>query len=250
MPILQDNYVWAITSEDALWLVDPGEASAALTLVASAGPPLRGILVTHRHADHISGIPAILAEHPAPVFGPAEAGPVITRLLQGGEHLELPGLGRVDVLATGAHTHGHIAYHLPHAGLLFCGDSLFSAGCGRLFDGDGQDLARVMACLDALPAGTVIFPTHEYTLANLRFAAEVEPDNADIRAHQRLVQAWREKNRPSLPTTLALERLINPYLRVKEPAVAAALRRHTGLPLPEAADRLAALRAWKDSFKG
>lgn len=250
LPCFEDNYIWLISDGALRWVVDPGDAGPVLTALAAGGPPLRGILVTHRHADHTAGIPALLREHPVPVFGPAEAGAVVSELLRGGERLTLPGLGRVDVLAVGAHTHGHIAYHLPDAGLLLCGDSLFSAGCGRLFDGTGADLAAVMSRYDALPADTVLYPTHEYTEANLRFAAAVEPDNEDIRAHQHRVAAWRAKNRPSLPTTLALERLINPYLRAGQPSVVTAVRHHAAADLSSRADILAALRAWKDSFKG
>lgn len=250
LPCFDDNYIWLVDDSAGRWVVDPGDAAPVLAALQRDGLPLRGILVTHRHADHIAGIPALLECHPVPVLGPAEAGAAISQLLAGGEALHLPGLGRVDVIDVSAHTHGHIAYHLPDAGLLFCGDSLFSAGCGRLFDGDADDLERALGRLNALPAATRVYPTHEYTAANLRFAITVEPDNADIRQHQALVSDLRAKNLPSLPTTLALEREINPFLRADQATVMTALRHHGDGELSSTRDRLAALRAWKDIFRG
>lgn len=250
LPCFADNYIWLIEADAGCWVVDPGDAAPVLAALATGGKPLLGVLVTHHHADHIGGIPALLAVHPVPVFGPAEAGACISHLLAGDETLELAGLGCVRVLAVGAHTLGHIAYHLPDAGLLFCGDSLFSAGCGRLFEGTPDDLHRALATINALPAATRIFPTHEYTSANLRFAARVEPDNADIRAYQQQVEVWRAENRPSLPTSLALERQINPFLRAHIPAVVTAIRHHAGMEISSERDTLAALRAWKDNFRG
>ncbi len=250
LPCFTDNYIWLLETAAGRWVVDPGDAAPVLAVLAAGGPPLLGVLVTHRHADHIGGIPALLARHPVPVLGPAEAGNVISELLAGGESLTLPGLGRVEVIPVGAHTHGHLAYHLPDAGMLFCGDTLFSAGCGRLFDGTADDLQAALTRINALPAATRIYPTHEYTAANLRFAAVVEPANEDIRAHQLQVAAWRAKNSPSLPTTLALERLINPFLRVEQPSVVTAVRHHGEAEMSSTRDTLAALRAWKDIFAG
>lgn len=250
LPCFADNYIWLIETAAGRWVVDPGDAGPVLVALAAGDQPLLGVLVTHHHADHITGIPALLAEHPVPVLGPAEAGTCISRLLAGGETLTLPGLGRVEVLAVGAHTLGHIAYHLPDAGLLFCGDTLFSAGCGRLFEGTPDDLLRALATLNALPAATRVFPTHEYTASNLRFAVAVEPDNAELQAYQQQVSAWRAENRPSLPTSLALERQINPFLRVRIPAVMMAVRHHAGTEISTERDTLAALRAWKDIFRG
>ncbi len=250
LPCFADNYIWLIDTTVGRWLVDPGDAAPALAALAASEQPLRGVLVTHHHADHIAGIPALVASHPAPVLGPAEAGASITQVLTGGESLTLPGLGRVEVLAVGAHTLGHIAYYLPDAGLLFCGDTLFSAGCGRLFEGTPDDLLRALTRINALPAETRIFPTHEYTAANLRFAVAVEPENSELRAYQDQVRAWRAENRPSLPTSLALERQVNPFLRVGIPAVVSAARHHAGTEISTERDTLAALRAWKDHFLG
>lgn len=250
LPCFVDNYVWLLDTDSGFWVVDPGDASPVLAELARSDKPLLGVLITHHHADHTGGVPALAMRHPSPVLGPVEAGQVITQPLNGGERLTLAGLGRVEVLAVGAHTLGHIAYHLPDAGLLFCGDTLFSAGCGRLFEGGPADLQRALATLNALPAETRVYPTHEYTAANLAFAARVEPDNTAISAHQHRVAAWRAENRPSLPTTLALERQINPFLRTGEAAVKAAARQQADADLLDELAVLTTLRAWKDIFRG
>lgn len=249
LPCFTDNYIWLIEAGAGCWVVDPGAAEPVLTALARLDKPLLGVLATHHHADHIGGVAALVEACPAPVLGPAETASVATRVLDGGERLQLDGLGTVAVLAVGAHTRGHLAYHLPGIDALFCGDTLFSAGCGRLFEGTPADLERALARIDTLPADTRLYPAHEYTRANLHFAQAVEADNADIAAHAARVDAWRAENRPSLPTSLALERRINPFLRTHEPAVIASTSRHAGREILPGLDALAALRAWKDVFR-
>lgn len=251
LPCFRDNYIWLAHDGARAWAVDPGDAAPVLAALRAGGLALAGILVTHHHDDHIGGIAtlqrALGGERATlPVLGPREAGDCVNHLVAGGEQLTLPVLGRVDVLAVGAHTHGHLAFHLPGAQALFCGDALFSAGCGRLFEGTPADLQQALARIAALPDATRCHPAHEYTLSNLRFAAAVEPGNEDIRRHVATVQAGLAEGRPSLPTPLARERLINPFLRSHLPALAAAASRHAGEEIAPGLSTLAVLRRWKD----
>lgn len=254
LPCFRDNYIWLAHDASHAWVVDPGDATPVLAALQARGLTLAGILVTHHHDDHIGGIPALQSalggpRAALPVLGPREAGSCISQLLTGGERLTLPVLGCVDVLAVGAHTRGHLAFHLPDAQALFCGDTLFSAGCGRLFEGSPADLQQALARIAALPDATRCHPAHEYTLANLRFAAAVEPDNNAIHQHVATVLACLAEGRPSLPTTLARERLINPFLRSHLAPLAAAASRHAGREITPGLSTLAELRRWKDDFR-
>lgn len=249
LPCFQDNYIWLLHDGSLAWLVDPGDAGTAMRALAERDLTLAGILVTHHHADHVGGVAALLDTADVPVLGPTEAGTIISQPVAGGEALRLPVLGRIQVLAVGAHTRGHIAFHLPDEKALFCGDALFSAGCGRLFEGTPADLQQAMARLAALADDTLCYPAHEYTLSNLRFAAAVEPGNRDIAAHIEQVLAWRAQGRPSLPTPLGLERLINPFLRSDLSALADAASRHAGEKIAPGLSTLATLRRWKDDFR-
>lgn len=244
-----DNYIWCLQADGHTWVVDPGDAAAVERHLAAQARALSGILLTHHHADHTGGVAALVERHRVPVYGPDETAAWHSHAVSDGEVLALPGLGRATVLFVGAHTRGHVAYYFPDGGHLFCGDTLFSAGCGRLFEGDSEDLARALDRLNALPADTRIYPTHEYTRANLAFARRLEPDNADIRQHIDQVDAWWAAQQPSLPSTLALERRINPFLRSREPAVVAAASAHAGCALPPGTPTLKVLRAWKDVFR-
>lgn len=249
LPCFIDNYIWFIACEGGAWVVDPGSATPVLAELKRLELNLHGILITHHHADHTAGVAEILQHHPAPVIGPAEVGSLISQYVSGSESLKLKGIGHVDILAIGAHTLGHIGFYVPEADLVFCGDTLFSAGCGRLFEGTAKDLERALNTLNALPAETRLYPTHEYTSANLAFAHAVEPENSDITAHQAQVQQWRAENRPSLPTTLSLERRINPFLRCNNPEVVAHVSAHEQRQLSAGVETLAALRRWKDIYK-
>jgi hydroxyacylglutathione hydrolase len=249
IPIFSDNYVWCLRADAAsaeAWVVDPGDAAPVLAALAARGCRLGGILVTHWHPDHIGGIPALLETAKVEVYGPlAEQAriPSLSRPLVDGDSVRLP-WAEAEVLALPGHTLGHIAYALP--GWLFCGDTLFSAGCGRLFEGSPADMWASLQRLDAYPPDTRIACTHEYTLSNLRFALAVEPGNAAIADYRRQVEAWRAQGQPSLPSTLARERQINPFLRSREPAVRAAAERASGMPCDSPEKVFAALRAWKD----
>lgn len=251
LPAFTDNYIWMLHDGARAVVVDPGDAAPVVAALDALSLRLAGILVTHHHADHVGGVDALRPRLEGPVWAPAgETTPEPHRPLADGDRIEVLGL-RFVVLDVPGHTAGHIAYLQQgddEAPLLFCGDTLFSAGCGRLFEGTPAQMFDSLSRLAALPAGTRVCCTHEYTLSNLRFAAAVEPANAARQAYQARCEAERAAGRPTLPSRIALERDVNPFLRCAEPAVVdAALAQG-------AADRsgpevFAALRRWKDRFR-
>lgn len=247
-----DNYLWLIrtpSDRSGAVVVDPGDARPVQATLDEQGLALRAILVTHHHADHVGGVAELAERHGVPVYGPArERMPCAHWPLDEGDQVSLAELGlEFRVMAVPGHTLGHIAYH-GH-GALFCGDVLFSAGCGRLFEGTAAQLLGSLDRLAALPDDTRIYCAHEYTLGNLRFAATVEPGNADVLESLESVRALRSRDAITLPSTIGRERRINPFLRCREPAVRAAAEAHAGTPLPAAVDVFAAVRAWKDGFR-
>ncbi|MDD5248416.1 MAG: hydroxyacylglutathione hydrolase [Rhodocyclaceae bacterium] len=249
LPAFADNYIWALRARGgAVAVVDPGDAAPVLAYLAATGTQLAAILVTHHHADHCGGIDDLLARHPAPVYGPAlEAIDGVDRPLADGDQVALAGLGiEFEVLAVPGHTRGHIAYY--RRGMLFCGDTLFGAGCGRLFEGTAATMHASLARIRALPADTQIYCAHEYTQANLRFAAAVEPDNAAIRDRVADTAQLRAAGRPSVPSTLAVEAATNPFLRWDAPAVIAAAQAQLGRPATDPIEIFAAVREWKNRF--
>lgn len=244
----EDNYIWAIRSGDAVAVVDPGEAAPVQRYLERTGARLCAILVTHRHGDHTEGIAALAAAAPVPVYGPSlEAIPGITRALAAGETVALPELG-IDfaVIAVPGHTRGHVAYY--REGMLFCGDVLFGAGCGRVFEGTMAEMQASLARLAALPVDTRIYCAHEYTQANLRFARAVEPDSAALQERVAAVAKLRAADRPTVPSTLAEELATNPFLRWDAPAVVAAASARRGSPPRNATEVFAAIREWKNGF--
>ena len=247
-----DNYIWLIRAPAdpaAAVVVDPGDDRPVEQALEQHGLQLRAILVTHHHADHVGGVGALAARHGARVFGPArEKMPCDVQALDDGGTVALGHLGlEFAVMATPGHTLGHIAY-VGH-GALFCGDTLFSGGCGRLFEGTPAQMSGSLDRLAALPDDTAVYCAHEYTLSNLRFAHEVEPDNADVRAALDDVRGRRERDEITLPSSMGRERRINPFLRCRVPTVRASAERHAGRSLATAADVFAVVRAWKDSFR-
>lgn len=250
IPALSDNYIWLLAEGGQAWTVDPGAATPVQEALRARRLSLAGILVTHHHADHTGGVAQLRADTGAVVYGPArESVPPPYRPLAGGETFD--GLGLTwRVLAVPGHTAGHLAYYAQppeQAPLLFCGDTLFSAGCGRLFEGTPAQMLASLDALAQLPETTRVCCAHEYTLGNLRFAAAVEPHNDAIARHLTWCQAQRAQGLPTLPSTLALERQINPFLRTRQPTVIAAARAH-GADSTDAVAVLAALREWKNTF--
>jgi hydroxyacylglutathione hydrolase len=253
LPAFADNYLWLLERDGRAAVVDPGDAGPVLGALDRRGLALDAILVTHHHPDHIGGIAQLQARHRVPVYGPAAEAVAIgtlTHRLHEGDRVPLDALGvEFTVWEVPGHTLGHIAYVADRAGLVLCGDTLFSAGCGRLFEGTPEQLHASLARLAALPEDTRVYCTHEYTLANLAFAAAVEPDRTTVGEEVARVRALRAAGAPSLPTTIGHERRINPFLRVTDPRVAAAARRQSGQALATPAEVFAALRRWKDGFR-
>lgn len=247
-----DNYLWLIRAPDdrrGAVVVDPGDARPVEAALEQQGLALKAILVTHHHPDHVGGVQALAARHGAEVFGPArERLPCKFRPLDDGDVVSLADLGvEFHVMAVPGHTLGHIAYRGHDA--LFCGDTLFSAGCGRLFEGTPIQMLGSLDRIAALPDDTRIYCAHEYTLSNLRFAAAVEPGNAEVLDTLEAVRELRARDGITLPTTLGRERRINPFLRCQEPAVRAAAEARAGTPLPGPVDVFAVIRGWKDEFR-
>ena len=245
----QDNYIWWLhRGGPQAVLVDPGDAAPVIEALDSAGHELTGILLTHHHWDHAGGVEALLARWPGvPVWGPVD-----DRLgdwcqpCREGDRVSLPSLGlEFEVLDVPAHTRSHVAFH-GH-GCLFSGDTLFSVGCGRLFEGDAADMQAAMDKLRTLPEATQVYCGHEYTVDNCRFALAVEPDNRALVDRMDRAQQQRERGERTLPSTLEEELAVNPFLRTREPDVVAAARTQDGSAEP-GTDTMAAIRAWKDRF--
>jgi hydroxyacylglutathione hydrolase len=244
-----DNYFWLLERDGLAVVVDPGDAGPVERALAARSLRLAAILVTHHHYDHVDGLPVLTARHRVPVYGPAaEAAriPGLTRRVREGDRVEVLGLG-FEVWEVPGHTLGHIAYVAQ--GFVLCGDTLFSAGCGRLFEGTPEQMHRSLSRLAALPAQTAVYCTHEYTLANLAFAAAVEPERAEVQQEIARVRALRDRGQPSLPSTVGHELRINPFLRVGDPALAASVRRRAGDALAGDLEVFTALRRWKDGFR-
>lgn len=244
IPVLGDNYAWLLVSGRDAAVVDPGEAAPVARVLAERGLHLAAVLVTHHHPDHVGGA-AALAREGVPVYGAAGVSGV-DRPVGEGDEVPVPG-GSLRVLATPGHTRTSLCYR--GAAHVFTGDTLFGAGCGRLFEGTAEQMQASLARLAALPPDTAVCCGHEYTLANLAFAVAVEPENRRVAERSREAATRRERGEFTVPSTVGLERDTNPFLRWDVPAVRAAAERAAGGPLGTPAEVFGALRRWKDDFR-
>lgn len=246
IPAFQDNYIWVLSENNGKCLiVDPGEADPILMALDQYGWQPEAILLTHHHNDHVGGVSALLQKFPSlPVYGPQEtANKGTNRVVNEGDKINLLG-HEFTVIATPGHTLGHLCYFsYPY---LFCGDTMFSGGCGRLFEGTADQMYQSFNKLNALPDDTLVCCAHEYTLSNLKFAVSILPHDRDLTQYYRKVKELRAKNQITLPTTLAEERKINVFLRTQDIDIINAINKETTLQQPE--QRFAWLRAMKDHF--
>ncbi|MBC6427847.1 MAG: hydroxyacylglutathione hydrolase [Cellvibrionales bacterium] len=253
IPAFTDNYFWLIEGNNECWIVDPGTAAPVTQALAHRHRKLTGILITHHHPDHIGGIPDLRTPG-MPIIGPGhDPIELVNDPVFAGDHRQIAG-HQFQILEVPGHTQNHIAYFAapPNAPpLLFCGDTLFAAGCGRLFDGTPAQMHRSLTKLAALPPETLVHCAHEYTLANLAFAHSVEPDNPKIAERTQWAKQQRAQNRPTIPSTLALEKATNPFLRPHVPALQKAAQTHDPtLPKnPTPQQTFTTLRQMKDQFR-
>ena len=246
LPAFQDNYIWTLSARGRVVIVDPGDAGPVEDFLDRNGGELEAILVTHHHRDHTGGLARLAERTACRVVGPSGVA-AVTEVVRGGERVILPGSAlEFAVFATPGHTLDHLAYY--GARHLFCGDTLFGAGCGRLFEGTPTMMVTSFARLLALPDDTLVCPAHEYTLANLDYAATVDPDNSALRQRIAIDRAARAADRPTLPSTLALEKATNPFLRTGTPALRLVATRDLGRPPHDEAEAFGTLRAHKDRY--
>ncbi|WP_438970639.1 hydroxyacylglutathione hydrolase [Methylophaga sp.] len=246
----QDNYIWLIQAENSqkVLIVDPGDAKPVLTALNQYNLKPVAILITHHHADHVGGVNELLEHFQIPVYGPSsERIPAITYPLEARDDLTIdPAFPAFQVLDTPGHTAGHICYLTENK--LFCGDTLFAGGCGRLLGGTATELYNSLRLLAMLPADTEIYCAHEYTEANLRFAQAVDIDNPDLLNRIEQTQRIRAANQPTVPSVLADELKTNPFLRSDNPKIKRSTEQFIGRPLKDSETVFTALRQWKDQF--
>lgn len=241
-----DNYIWHLQQNGEHWVVDPGDANPVFDTLGSA--KLSGILLTHHHFDHTGGVQALVEAFDCPVYGPETIGGV-THPIVDGDQLTILG-DRWDVIAVPGHTLDHIALLLhgddgPH---LFCGDTLFAAGCGRLFEGSPEQMFHSLSRLAALPKDTKVYCTHEYTLSNLKFALAADPENPTVKSRLVSARKTRAGNQPTLPSTIALELETNPFLRAESSSIRTQAKVHGAKSDATPVEIFATLRHWKDNF--
>ena len=248
IPAFTDNYIWLFHQPDnnSAYVVDPGDANSVIETLNRLELSLAGIIVTHHHPDHVGGIAPLLDKYQVPVYGPKGIAQV-THIMKDGDSLNLAETV-FDVLAVPGHTLDHLAYFTADEPLVFCGDTLFAGGCGRLFEGTPEQMWHSLSRLASLPAETLIYCTHEYTQANLEFALAVEPGNKVLQHRAVQVRQERQQNQSTIPSTLTTELSSNPFLRADQPSIKKAAEEHEGRPANSDEDTFAIIRRWKDHF--
>ncbi len=250
VPAFNDNYLWLIHNGKHAVVVDPGDAQPILNELRKRQLSLSAILLTHHHGDHVGGVAQLLERFEIPVFGPRnDRIASVTVPLSEGDTLDLPELElHFSVLDVPGHTLGHIAYFSSARKWLFCGDTLFAGGCGRIFEGTPAQMAASLDKLASLPDETLVYCAHEYTLSNLRFAKEVEPDNENLLSRMKAEQGKRDQGLPTIPSSIGLERATNPFLRYALPSITEKLLSEQKVSSREPIAVFAALREWKNNY--
>lgn len=248
LPALKDNYIWILHNAYHAVVVDPGEAAPVLDYLKTHQLKLAAVLCTHHHADHIAGVRQLVESPPAPVYFPQrEKISCGNHAVSEGDVVNLPELKiKFSVLDIPGHTLGHVAY--VGAGGVFCGDTLFGCGCGRLFEGSATQLLHSLKKLTSLPDDTRIYCGHEYTESNIRFALACEPDNAQLAQRQQDVRILSAAGQPTLPSNIALEKSTNPFLRCTVPAIIQAVQQQSAIKQRDEISIFTAMRAWKNTF--
>ncbi len=252
IPVFDDNYVWVLEKEGvaSVAIIDPGDGVATLAALERRVLEPCAVLLTHHHADHVGGVDEIIDRYEVEVYGPArEAIQAVNRPVSDLDVVRIAKIGiELTAIDVPGHTAGHVAYLGP--GLVLPGDTLFTGGCGRVFEGTPSQMFNSLQRLAELPPDTGVYCAHEYTLANLRFACQVEPGNEDLQRRLASAEARRAEDQPTVPSTIGEELRTNPFLRCDVPEVRAAAEAHAGTQLGSEAEVFAAVRAWKDGWRG
>ena len=250
VPALKDNYVWLIRAKNSahVIVIDPGDAKPVIEAIRHQGLIPVAIIITHHHYDHVDGIKPLLEHFKVPVYGPTnELIPAVSHPLLPSDNLSIhKDFPSCQVIAVPGHTNGHLAYLFGDS--LFCGDTLFSAGCGRILGGTYSQLLTSLKCICSLPLNTKIYCAHEYTANNLKFSLTVDPDNIEVKQRLKYVDKLRSESKITLPSTLEIELATNPFLRCQEPSIVRAAEKHVSRDLVNELAVFTVLRQWKDIF--
>jgi len=252
LPAFRDNYIWIIHNTVHAAIVDPGDAAPVIQYLQTQRLRPAAILITHHHNDHTGGTAQLLGQFDVPVYGPSQENiATVTHPLREGDRIQLQPLAiTFDIIEIPGHTRGHIAYYnaSQQKSILFCGDTLFCCGCGRIFEGTPHQMYDSLQKLNSLPDNTLVYCTHEYTLGNMDFARIVDPGNDDLKKLEYRAKQQRQNNLPTLPTDIATEKACNPFLRCGHPSIINKVEQYTGKKLVEPIEVFGALREWKNVF--